>query len=66
MKKPTARRSLRMNSLKSKVKPGLVVMPPLVSAGLSGSRLPAKEDFLGGAQCGWSLWGALLLGRSQL
>ena len=61
MKKPTARRSLRMNSLKSKVKPGLVV-----TAGLSGSRLPAKEDFLGGAQCGWSLWGALLLGRSQL
>ena len=55
-----------MNSLKSKVKPGLVVMPPLVSAGLSGSRLPVKEDFLGGAQCGWPLWGALLLGRSQL
>ena len=55
-----------MNCLKPKVKPGLVVMPSLVSAGLSGSRLPAKEDFLGGAQCGWSLWHVLLLGRSQL
>ena len=50
-----------MNCLKPKVKPGLVV-----SAGLSGSRLPAKEDFLGGAQCGWSLWHVLLLGSSQL
>ena len=55
-----------MNCLKPKVKPGLVVNAPLVSAGLSGSRLPEKENFLAGAQCGWSLLGALLLGRSQL
>ena len=65
-KKLTAQRSLRMNCLKPKVKPGFVVNAPFGQCWAVRQQAASKREFPGRCLVWGSLWGALLLGRSQL
>lgn len=53
---------------KPKVKPGFVVNAPLVQCWAVRQQAASKENFLGGAQCGWVSLSRMpfFLGGSQL